>query len=107
MKTVDRFTVLRISSTNIKSIASLSFQSILDYIVAILLLVALSFLPASSVPYLVIERMNSEKRVQMVAGVSTATYWTAAFIWDVAVRNCNQELNQNADCLMHDVNYEV
>ena len=46
----------------------------------------MSFLPASSIPYLVTERMNSEKRVQIVAGVANATYWMAALVWDVAVR---------------------
>jgi len=46
---------------------------------------AYSFVPAALVSYLVAERVNEERRVQLVSGVSSTIYWTSAIIWDTMV----------------------
>ena len=57
-----------------------------DFGIALLLLVALSFVPSSFLPYLVGERMREEKQVQFVSGVSKFCYWMATSLWDTTVR---------------------
>lgn len=49
------------------------------------LLVAFSLVPASGAIYLVQERVNEEKRLQYLCGVSPTLYWIVAFIWDMIV----------------------
>ena len=84
-----------------------SGQMVADYGTVLILIAALGFLPSALIPYLIMERANEEKRVQMVgrqsiirrirflssnneialqvAGVSTATYWTAKCIVDLVI----------------------
>nr|XP_034492803.1 retinal-specific phospholipid-transporting ATPase ABCA4 [Marmota flaviventris] len=54
-----------------------------DAVVAICVIFAMSFVPASFVLYLIQERMNKAKHLQFVSGVSAITYWMTNFLWDI------------------------
>uniref|UniRef100_A0A4W3HJS1 ATP-binding cassette, sub-family A (ABC1), member 4a n=1 Tax=Callorhinchus milii TaxID=7868 RepID=A0A4W3HJS1_CALMI len=54
-----------------------------DAVVAICVIFAMSFVPASFVLYLIQERVSSAKHLQFVSGMSPTTYWVANFIWDM------------------------
>ncbi|XP_062377373.1 retinal-specific phospholipid-transporting ATPase ABCA4a [Sardina pilchardus] len=54
-----------------------------DAVVAICVIFAMSFVPASFVLYLIQERVTQAKHLQFVSGVSPMVYWTANFFWDM------------------------
>ncbi|KAM9713003.1 retinal-specific phospholipid-transporting ATPase ABCA4a isoform 3-T3 [Menidia menidia] len=54
-----------------------------DVVVAICVIFAMSFVPASFVLYLIQERVTQAKHLQFVSGVSPLVYWTANFLWDL------------------------
>uniref|UniRef100_A0A673CI96 ATP-binding cassette, sub-family A (ABC1), member 4a n=1 Tax=Sphaeramia orbicularis TaxID=375764 RepID=A0A673CI96_9TELE len=54
-----------------------------DAVVAICVIFAMSFVPASFVLYLIQERVTQAKHLQFVSGVSPLVYWMANFIWDM------------------------
>ncbi|XP_056594353.1 retinal-specific phospholipid-transporting ATPase ABCA4a [Triplophysa dalaica] len=54
-----------------------------DAVVAICVIFAMSFVPASFVLYLIQERVTQAKHLQFVSGVSPMIYWTANFFWDM------------------------
>uniref|UniRef100_A0AAQ4QIZ0 P-type phospholipid transporter n=1 Tax=Gasterosteus aculeatus aculeatus TaxID=481459 RepID=A0AAQ4QIZ0_GASAC len=54
-----------------------------DAVVAICVIFALSFIPASFVLYLIQERVTKAKHLQFVSGVSPLVYWVANFFWDM------------------------
>ncbi|KAM3593267.1 uncharacterized protein V6R79_008809 [Siganus canaliculatus] len=54
-----------------------------DAVVAICVIFALSFVPASFVLYLIQERVTQAKHLQFVSGVSPLVYWMANFLWDM------------------------
>ncbi|XP_027860620.1 retinal-specific phospholipid-transporting ATPase ABCA4a isoform X2 [Xiphophorus couchianus] len=54
-----------------------------DAVVAICVIFAMSFVPASFVLYLIQERVTQAKLLQFVSGVSPLVYWTANFLWDM------------------------
>uniref|UniRef100_A0A452I392 P-type phospholipid transporter n=1 Tax=Gopherus agassizii TaxID=38772 RepID=A0A452I392_9SAUR len=54
-----------------------------DAVVAICVIFAMSFIPASFVLYLIQERVTKAKHLQFVSGVSPAVYWLTNFIWDI------------------------
>nr|XP_046148467.1 LOW QUALITY PROTEIN: retinal-specific phospholipid-transporting ATPase ABCA4a [Oncorhynchus gorbuscha] len=54
-----------------------------DAMVAICVVFAMSFVPASFVLYLIQERVTQAKHLQFVSGVSPVIYWTANFLWDM------------------------
>lgn len=54
-----------------------------DLTVAINVIIALSFVPASFVVYLVNERISKSKHLQFVSGMDPTTYWLATFAWDM------------------------
>ncbi|KAK2858624.1 hypothetical protein Q5P01_003244 [Channa striata] len=54
-----------------------------DAVVAICVIFAMSFVPASFVLYLIQERVTQAKHLQFVSGVSPLVYWTANFLWDM------------------------
>ena len=56
-------------------------QKISDIGIAMILLIAFSFVVAGHSVYLVTERSNQEKRLQLIYGVSIGTYWGVAFFW--------------------------
>ncbi|XP_073427516.1 retinal-specific phospholipid-transporting ATPase ABCA4 [Dendrobates tinctorius] len=55
-----------------------------DVVVAICVIFAMSFIPASFVLYLIQERVSSAKHLQFVSGVTPAVYWLTNFTWDIA-----------------------
>ncbi|XP_054609148.1 retinal-specific phospholipid-transporting ATPase ABCA4-like isoform X2 [Dunckerocampus dactyliophorus] len=52
-------------------------------VVAICVIFAMSFVPASFVLYLIQERVTKAKHLQFVSGVSPFIYWLANFFWDM------------------------
>ncbi|KAF4789589.1 Retinal-specific ATP-binding cassette transporter [Turdus rufiventris] len=54
-----------------------------DAVVAICVIFAMSFIPASFVLYLIQERVTKAKHLQFVSGVSPVTYWLTNFMWDM------------------------
>uniref|UniRef100_A0A3P9K128 ATP-binding cassette, sub-family A (ABC1), member 4b n=1 Tax=Oryzias latipes TaxID=8090 RepID=A0A3P9K128_ORYLA len=66
------------------SIHSLSrLTTSVDAVVAICVIFAMSFIPASFVLYLIQERVTKAKHLQFVSGVSPLVYWVANFFWDM------------------------
>ncbi|XP_077309012.1 retinal-specific phospholipid-transporting ATPase ABCA4 isoform X1 [Lithobates pipiens] len=55
-----------------------------DVVVAICVIFAMSFIPASFVLYLIQERVSNAKHLQFVSGVTPAVYWFTNFAWDIA-----------------------
>uniref|UniRef100_A0A670JDL6 P-type phospholipid transporter n=1 Tax=Podarcis muralis TaxID=64176 RepID=A0A670JDL6_PODMU len=54
-----------------------------DAVVAICVIFAMSFIPASFVLYLIQERMTKAKHLQFVSGVRPFVYWFTNFLWDI------------------------
>ena len=54
-----------------------------DIFVAICILFALSFIPASFLIFVVDERASNSKQLQFVSGIKPYMYWLANFIWDL------------------------
>ncbi|KAK7158970.1 hypothetical protein R3I94_005341 [Phoxinus phoxinus] len=54
-----------------------------DAVVAICVIFAMSFVPASFILYLIQERVTKAKHLQFVSGVSPVVYWVANFFWDM------------------------
>ncbi|XP_014794448.1 PREDICTED: retinal-specific ATP-binding cassette transporter [Calidris pugnax] len=54
-----------------------------DALVAICVIFAMSFIPASFVLYLIQERVTKAKHLQFVSGVSPVIYWLTNFMWDI------------------------
>ncbi|NXO00745.1 ABCA4 protein, partial [Rhinopomastus cyanomelas] len=54
-----------------------------DAVVAICVIFAMSFIPASFVLYLIQERVTKAKHLQFVSGVSPTIYWMTNFMWDI------------------------
>jgi hypothetical protein len=52
-----------------------------DLTVAINVIIALSFVPASFVLFLVNERVSKAKHLQFVSGVTPPIYWITTFVW--------------------------
>lgn len=55
----------------------------IDLFVAICIIFALSFIPASFLVFLLEERSNNSKQLQFVSGVRPYVYWISNFIWDL------------------------
>ncbi|XP_035229982.1 ATP-binding cassette sub-family A member 2-like, partial [Stegodyphus dumicola] len=54
-----------------------------DVLIAIFIIVAMSFVPASFVLFLVYERYTKAKHLQFVSGVNAVVYWVANYFWDM------------------------
>ncbi|CAM1324270.1 ABCA2 (predicted) [Pycnogonum litorale] len=66
--------------------AILSLNQILqgtDVLIAIFIIAAMSFVPASFVLYLVYERYTKAKHLQAVSGLNLVVYWVSNYIWDM------------------------
>ncbi|KAM8930176.1 retinal-specific phospholipid-transporting ATPase ABCA4 isoform 2-T2 [Pelodytes ibericus] len=55
-----------------------------DVVVAICVIFAMSFIPASFVLYLIQERVSNAKHLQFVSGVTPNVYWLTNYAWDIA-----------------------
>jgi hypothetical protein len=51
--------------------------------IAICVIFAMSFVPASFVMVLIEERSSNSKHLQFVSGVNPFIYWVANFAWDM------------------------
>lgn len=60
-----------------------SYNRIVDVLVAICVVFALSFVPASFVVYLVCERECKAKHLHLVSGVRPYIYWLSTYVWDL------------------------
>lgn len=60
-----------------------SLTTSVDAVVAICVIFAMSFVPASFVLYLIQERVTKAKHLQFISGVSPTTYWLTNFLWDI------------------------
>lgn len=67
----------------ILSFVCFSIKQAVDVLVAICVVFALSFVPASFVVFLVNERATKAKHLHMVSGVRPYIYWTANYFWDM------------------------
>lgn len=56
---------------------------LLNLFVAICIIFALSFIPASFLVFLLEERENNSKQLQFVSGVKPYIYWVSNFVWDL------------------------
>ena len=54
----------------------------IDVILAIMLILALSFIPASFVMFLIEDRVSDSKHVQIVSGLRPSIYWLGNYTWD-------------------------
>uniref|UniRef100_A0A4W3GV29 ATP-binding cassette sub-family A member 2 n=1 Tax=Callorhinchus milii TaxID=7868 RepID=A0A4W3GV29_CALMI len=69
-----------------KTSASLSLDYLLqgtDVVIAIFIIVAMSFVPASFVVFLVAEKSTKAKHLQFVSGCDPVIYWLANYVWDM------------------------
>ncbi|XP_013414368.2 LOW QUALITY PROTEIN: ATP-binding cassette sub-family A member 1-like [Lingula anatina] len=55
----------------------------ISVLVAIGVIFAMSFIPASFVLYLIEERVSNSKHLQFVSGVNRVTYWVSHLAWDI------------------------
>jgi len=60
-----------------------SSQVYTDLFVALTVILAMGFIPASFVVYLVHEKATSGKHQQFLTGVSPGMYWWASYCWDI------------------------
>ena len=51
--------------------------------IAIFVIIAMSFVPASFVVFLVTERVTKAKHLQFVSGAEPLIYWLVNFLWDM------------------------
>ena len=65
-----------------------------DVVIAIFIIVAMSFVPASFVVFLVAEKSTKAKHLQFVSGCNPIIYWLANYIWDM-VRGREGEEGRN------------
>jgi ATP-binding cassette subfamily A (ABC1) protein 2 len=54
-----------------------------DVLIAIFVICAMSFVPASFVVFLVYERSIKAKHLQIVSGLNRVIYWLANYVWDM------------------------
>lgn len=55
-------------------------------VIAIFIIVAMSFVPASFVVFLVAEKATKAKHLQFVSGCDPVIYWLANYVWDMVSR---------------------
>ncbi|GAB1599090.1 hypothetical protein Ahia01_000186200, partial [Argonauta hians] len=71
------------------SVTTINEESILlhasETAISLIILLAISFIPAAFSIYLVKEHISSEKHLFILSGVKIPIYWISAFIWDLVV----------------------
>jgi len=60
-----------------------SSQMVTDLTVAITVIIAMGFVPASFVVYLVHEKSTNGKHQQLLTGVNPTMYWVTSYCWDM------------------------
>jgi ATP-binding cassette subfamily A (ABC1) protein 1 len=69
--------------TKTQFLDQLEKRIVIDLFVAICMIFALSFIPASFLVFLLEERETNSKQLQFVSGVKPYIYWISNFIWDL------------------------
>ena len=69
--------------TSTQFLSQLEKRLLIDLFVAIFIIFALSFIPASFLVFIVEERENNSKQLQFVSGVKPYIYWISNFVWDI------------------------
>jgi len=64
---------------------SLEIQTTLSIITSLFLLIPYCYIPAAFVVFLVKEKANKSKHLQLVSGVETSSYWIATYLWDMSL----------------------
>lgn len=59
------------------------YQGAIDVVIAICVIFAMSFIPASFTMVLIEERASNSKHLQFVSGVNPFMYWVTNFFWDM------------------------
>ena len=62
---------------------SCRWKGIVNLFVAIFVIIALAFVPASFVVYLVEDRVNKSKHLQLVSRLNPVVYWVSNYLWDL------------------------
>lgn len=73
------------SLTRAQYMNELDRRLVIDLSVAIFIIFALSFIPASFLVFLVDERHTNSKQLQFVSGLRPCVYWACNFVWDYAI----------------------
>ncbi|XP_041481767.1 ATP-binding cassette sub-family A member 2-like isoform X2 [Lytechinus variegatus] len=60
-----------------------TLQETSQVLIAMFIIVAMSFVPASFVVFVVAERASKAKHLQFVSGVNPLVYWLSNFFWDM------------------------
>ena len=63
----------------------LRIQSVTDTSVAMIILGAFAYVPATAIIYLLNERTRKEKRLQYICEVGTFLYWLTSLLWDMVI----------------------
>nr|UOU03308.1 ATP-binding cassette subfamily A1-like 1 [Brachionus rubens] len=71
------------SFTRSQFLSQLEQRIIIDLFVAVCIIFALSFIPASFLVFLLEERANNSKQLQFVSGVRPYIYWISNYVWDL------------------------
>ena len=67
---------------------------------AIFIIIAMSFVPASFAVFLVHERKIKAKHLQFISGVHPVTYWVSNYFWDVVSDFVCNNLGIGSICLV-------
>ena len=62
---------------------SCRWKGTVNLFVAIFVIIALAFVPASFVVYLVEDRVSKSKHLQLVSGLNPVVYWVSNYLWDL------------------------
>ena len=84
-QTISVYQSLRVVSCRLLTTLTFTFCSMQgsDVLIAIFIIVAMSFVPASFVLFLVYEKSIKAKHLQFVSGIYRVVYWVANYIWDM------------------------
>ena len=71
------------TTANLNLFPFFSRRSGTNVVIAIFVIVAMSFVPAGFVVFLVTERSTSCKHLQFVCGLDPIIYWLSNYLWDM------------------------
>lgn len=57
-------------------------------ILAVVMVFAMSFVPASFVVFLVEETMSKARHIQFVSGLKPITFWISTYMWHLVICSC-------------------
>ena len=69
--------------TSTQFLNQIEIRILIDLFVAIFIIFALSFIPASFLVFILEERETNTKQLQFVSGVKPYIYWISNFMWDI------------------------